>query len=172
MHNICYAKSPMTARKHTFRDYVNFRLDMVSRAAREAADQVYKRQCGLDILHIRILRIVAETPDLAVNSVVRESMLDRTLVSRMISHLVRQSLIRRTISLVDARQVLLATTPAGEQRVRKANALGDALNLELLSVLDKNEIEVLDRCLVKLAAWRPKEESRPPVTRTKRHANI
>jgi DNA-binding MarR family transcriptional regulator len=162
----------MTGPKHTFRDYVNFRLDSVSRTAREAADQVYKRQCGLDILHIRILRIVAEKPDLAVNSVVRESMLDRTLVSRIITNLVRQSLIRRTISPADARQVLLATTPAGEQCVRKANALGDALNLELLSVLDKHEIEVFDRCLAKLAKWRPKEERLPRATRKIRHTNV
>jgi hypothetical protein len=55
---------------------------------------------------------------------------------------------------------LLATTRAGDQLVRKANALGDALNLELLSVLDEFEIEIFDRCLAKLATWRPKEELR------------
>jgi MarR family transcriptional regulator, temperature-dependent positive regulator of motility len=99
-------------------------------------------------------------------------MLDRTLVSRIISTLVRLSLIHRTISPADARQILLATTPTGEQRVRKANALGDALNLELLSVLDKHEIEVFDRCLAKLAKWRPKEAQRRRTTRKLAHTNV
>jgi DNA-binding MarR family transcriptional regulator len=148
----------MTAPRHSFRDYVNFRLERVSRIARESADQVYKRQCGLDILHIRVLRLVVETPGQAVNSIVRESMLDRSLVSRIVSQLVRQKLVERTISTEDARQLLLAPTPAGKERVRKANALGDALNLDLLSVLDVHEIEVFDQCLAKLAKWRPKEE--------------
>ena len=148
----------MAVPKHTFRDYVNFRLERVSRTAREAADKVYTRTCGLDILQIRVLRVVAEKPGQAVNSIVRELMLDRSLVSRIISKLVRQKLIRRTISPADARQLLLAATAAGQQRVRKANALGDALNLDLLSVLDEQEIEIFDRCLAKLATWRPKEE--------------
>jgi hypothetical protein len=35
---------------------VNFRLERVARIARESADNVYKRQCELDILHIGVLR--------------------------------------------------------------------------------------------------------------------
>jgi MarR family transcriptional regulator, temperature-dependent positive regulator of motility len=85
-------------------------------------------------------------------------MLDRSLVSRIISNLVRQKLIKREISPRDARQLLLTPTPAGKERVRKANALGDALNLDLLSVLDAREIKVFNQCLAKLATWRPKEE--------------
>jgi MarR family transcriptional regulator, temperature-dependent positive regulator of motility len=148
----------MTVPGHSFRDYVNFRLERVARIARESADKVYKRQCGLDILHIRVLRLIVESPGQAVNSIVRESMLERSQVSRIISHLVRQKLIERTISPQDARQLLLAATTAGKERVRKANALGDALNLDLLNVLNAREIEIFDRCLVKLATWRPKDD--------------
>ena len=106
--------------KHSFRSYLNFRLESASPTARQAADKIYTRTCGLDILHIRILRIVAEKPHQAVNHVVRELTLDRTLVSRIVSELVRQGLLKRTISSSDARQILLATTPAGIKRVRKA----------------------------------------------------
>lgn len=156
MHNS--VRPRLKAPRHSFRDYVNFRLERVSQTAREKADKVYKRLCGLDVLHIRVLRLVAETPGLAVNAIVRESMLDRSLVSRIISNLVRQKLIKREISPRDARQVLLAPTPAGRERVRKANALGDAMNLDLLRVLDAREIKVFNQCLAKLATWRPKEE--------------
>jgi hypothetical protein len=63
-------------RKGVERIDVNFRLERVARIARESADNVYKRQCGLDILHIRVLRLVAESPGQAVNAIVRESMLE------------------------------------------------------------------------------------------------
>ena len=145
----------MSTRTHSFRDYVNFKLDLISRIAREKADQVYKRHCELDVWQIRILRLVAEKPGLAVNLIVREAMLDRSVVSRIISSLVRQRLINRTISPLDARKILLAPTAAGRDRVRKANALGDALNLDLLRMLDAREIEIFERCLEKLARWQP-----------------
>jgi DNA-binding MarR family transcriptional regulator len=149
----------------SFRDYVNFRLERVSRNAREKADEIYRRRCGLDILQIRVMRFIAETPGLSVNAVVRESMLDRSLVSRIVSSLVHQKLIVRTISAEDARQFLLVATPAGKRRVREANLLGDALNLDLLSVLDQREIVILEQCLAKLAAWRPKEEEKTSASR-------
>ena len=152
----------MVGQKHTFRDYVNFRLERVSRIAREAADGVYTEKCGLDILHIRVLRIVAEQPRQPVSSVVRDSMLDRTLVSRIIGRLVGLKLIERSISSKDARQILLVATAAGRQRVRKANALGDALNLDLLHMLDDHEIKVFEQCLAKLAKWRPNNRLRVP----------
>ncbi len=148
----------MRDQKRSFRYYVNFRLEQVARTAREQADEVYKRRCGFDVLHIRVLRFISENPGQPVSSVVRESLLDRTLVSRIISNLVRHKLIERTISAEDARKLLLTTTAAGEERVRDANALGHALNLDLLSVLNAHEIEVFERCLAKLATWRPNDE--------------
>lgn len=147
----------MHSSKRPSRNYVNIRLEQVARTARDAADKVYRRECGIDILHLRILRIVAETPGRPVNWVVGESNLDRTLVSRMITNLVKRTLLERAISPDDARQFLLFTTPAGQDLVRKADVLGDALNADLLSVLDKRELDTFEKCLTKLAQWRPKE---------------
>lgn len=145
----------MTTLKDSFGRYINMRLERVALTARGAADRVYRRELGMDIEHIRILRIVSWKPDKPVSWVVRESNLDRTLVSRIISTLVKQGLLQRTISPSDARQFLLTTTPEGEERVREANVLGDALNLDLLSVLDQHELETLERCLQKLSQWKP-----------------
>lgn len=147
----------MALSKRSTRNYVNIRLEQVARTARDAADKVYRRECGMDILHIRILRIVAETPGRPVNWVVGESNLDRTLVSRMITNLVKRNLLERTISPDDARQFLLETTPAGQKIVDQANVLGDALNSDLLGVLSPQELETFETCLAKLAQWRPKD---------------
>lgn len=143
--------------KRSSRNYVNIRLEQVARTARDAADKVYRREFGIDILHIRILRIVAETRGRPVNWVVGESNLDRTLVSRMITNLVKRNLLERTIAPNDARQFLLFTTPTGDELVSRADVLGDALNRDLVSVLDQQELETFEACLAKLARWRPKE---------------
>jgi hypothetical protein len=42
-------------------------------------------------------------------------------------------------------------TPAGERLVRRANKLGDALNKDLLRVLNSREREYLEVCLAKLS---------------------
>ena len=60
---LCQAQLVLSReRKGVERIDVNFRLERVARIARESADNVYKRHCGLDILHIRVLRLVAESP--------------------------------------------------------------------------------------------------------------
>ncbi|MGN6770432.1 MAG: MarR family winged helix-turn-helix transcriptional regulator [Rhizobiaceae bacterium] len=145
----------MPSQKQVFRNYVNRRLERLAQTARETADQVYRRECGIDIQRIRILRIVSAVPGQPVNSVVRESDFDRTLVSRIITDLVKRGFLSRTISPEDARQFLLTTTPAGEDLVTRANVLGDALNEDLLGVLDRDELEIFERCLAKLAQWQP-----------------
>lgn len=151
----------------TFRNYVTYRLEQVVRMARETADAVYRERCGLDLRHIRILRLASETPERTVNVIVQESRLDRSLVSRIISDLVRQKLVIRTISATDARQFHVSTTPAGDEMVRQANHLGDALNLDVIGVLDPQELEVFERCLAKLAAWRPRGVDAAPLEREK-----
>jgi MarR family transcriptional regulator, temperature-dependent positive regulator of motility len=139
------------------RKYANVRLEQVARAARDRADKVYKRECGIDINHIRILRIVAAMPQQPVNYVVRESHFERSLVSRIIGRLVKLQLLERVISPVDARQFLLVATVGGADLVRRANILGDALDADLLGVLTKQEREIFEKCLAKLLQWRPKE---------------
>lgn len=138
---------------------MNRRLEQVGRTLREAADRIYQQECGLDIDHIRILRIVSAVPGQSVNWVVKEANFDRTVVSRLISKLVNQDLLERTISPDDARQFLLRTTAAGEQLAQKAIALGDELNRDLLSILGPKELKVFENCLAKLGQWQPKRTS-------------
>ena len=149
----------MSAGYRSFRGYLNIRLEQVARAARYAANKVYQREYGIDIDHLRIMRIVVATPNQPVKWVVRESNLERTLVSRIIGRLVKRQLLDRTISPDDARQFLLIATPAGEKLVASANVLGDALDLDLLGVLDQRERDTFEKCLVKLAQWRPKSST-------------
>jgi DNA-binding MarR family transcriptional regulator len=139
------------------RSYVSYRLDLVSKTARDAADAIYQRECGFDIRQLRVLRLLAETPDQTVSDIVEGTMFERTLVSRLIGDLVRRRLIDRRICDIDARQVRLSLTAEGRALVRVADGLGAALNDDLLSVLTPDERVALDRCLTKLLTWRPRD---------------
>jgi len=141
-----------------YRDYVTFRLDYVSSMARAEASKLYQQQCGLDIRELRVLRRAAESPGSSVSEIVEATLFERTLVSRLISELVAQGLLERRISESDARQFKIDITPAGMDKVRIADALGDRLNEDLLASLDPQEREVLDRCLEKLVRWHASED--------------
>ena len=49
--------------------------------------------------------------------------------------------------------------PPGEECVRQANILGDSLDLDFLSLLDQQELEVFEKCLAKLEKWRPRKKA-------------
>jgi len=145
----------MSSDKAGYREYVTFRLDLVSSIARAEASKLYQQQCGLDIRELRVLRRVAERPGASVSEIVEDTMFERTLVSRIISKLVEQRLLARRISETDARQFNIDITPAGSAKVAIANELGDRLNEDLLASLDPEEREIFDRCLKKLIRWQP-----------------
>lgn len=146
----------MTRKRAKYRDYVTFRLDLVSSIARTEASKVYLRECGLDIRQLRVLRRVAEDPGSSVSEIVESTMFERTLVSRIISDLVGEGLLIRRISSSDARQFHIDITKEGLARARMADDLGDQLNEDLLSSLNAQERAEFDRCLDKLVQWQPK----------------
>src|SRR5262249_11846114 len=80
-----------------YRDFVSYRLEWVSKLVRAEASTIYERECGLDIRQLRVLRIVAEQSGLTVAQIVDTAMFERTLVSRLISSLVKSGLVARRI---------------------------------------------------------------------------
>ena len=145
----------MISRQQHFRSYLTFRLEQIATSARSLADEIYRTQCGLDLRHVRILRLIAEAEGKTVNQVVVESRLERSLVSRIISELVDQGLIVRAISPIDARQFLVSVTPDGLERVEAANEIGDLIECDLRSTLTERELQVFEQCLEKLVRWVP-----------------
>ena len=103
----------MTGREGNFRNYLTYRLELVARIARNAADEIYRRECGSDIRQLRVLRTLAEEPDVTVSEIVEHTMFERTLVSRIITDLVRANMVERRICEIDARQTRLSITRSG-----------------------------------------------------------
>lgn len=134
-------------------EYLNFRLDILSSEAMKAADAVYRRQCGLDVRHLRILRLIGHQPGITFSQLAAETRLERGLTSRIVTSLVAKGLVRREASAVDARQFHLHLTARGEAARRDAGTLADRLEELLLTPLAEDERATLFACLDKLTAW-------------------
>ncbi|SEP16733.1 DNA-binding transcriptional regulator, MarR family [Salinihabitans flavidus] len=139
--------------------YVSYRLELVSRVAQSAADAVYRHKFGFDIRQLRVMRILAETPDATVSEVIDATFYERTLVSRLIGELSKAGMLTRRICDLDARQTRVSLTDAGLAVVECAKRIGNMMNEDLLSVLDQDERATFDACLEKLITWRPNFDS-------------
>ena len=133
--------------------YLNFRLDILSTEARKAADAVYRRECGLDVRHLRVLRLVGQHPGITFSQLAAETRVERGLTSRIVRALTTRGLVSRTVSTADARQFHLRLTPGGEAVRDRTAPLADRMEELLLSPLSPAERETLSACLEKLTAW-------------------
>ncbi|ABC21779.1 MarR family transcriptional regulator [Rhodospirillum rubrum F11] len=128
-------------------DYVTFRLDVIVSLAKGDASAVYEQACGLSIRDLRFLRIAAFDPGLPQGRLVAESYVEKTLVSKTISDLVRRGLLRREIDSQDARRVRLFVTAAGQAGVDACEILGRRLEAELMAGIGAEERLIFDRCI-------------------------
>lgn len=133
-------------------DYVTFRLDVIVSLSKADASQVYERACGVSLRELRCLRIASFEPGLPQNRLAAQSYVEKTLVSKTITGLVRRGLLRREIDPKDARRVRLYNTEKGQQVVDTCEVLGRALEGELVAGLSDEQRSVFSQCIDVLMA--------------------
>lgn len=149
-------------------DYVTFRLDVVVSLAKADASAAYEKACGVSLRELRCLRIASFEPGLAQNRLAAQSYIEKTLVSKTITGLVRRGLLRREIDALDARRVRLYTTEAGQAVVDTCEILGRGLEGELVAGLSSEQRAVFDHCVeIMMANLADMIRRRPPDARTK-----
>ncbi len=133
--------------------YLNFRLDILSNEAMRAVDEIYRRECGLDVRHLRVLRLVGYQPGITFSQLAAETRLERGLTSRIVTALTGKDLIKRCASPTDGRQFHLHLTAQGEALQERAAVLAEQLETLLQTPLTAEERVMLVTCLDKLTAW-------------------
>lgn len=131
-------------------DYVTFRLDVISSAAKEDASPVYEAACGVSLRELRCLRIAAFEPGLSQNRLASLAFIEKTLISKTITGLVRRGLLKRDTDAADARRIRLFATPAGLKIVRKCEQIGRTLEAELMAGITPKQRKTFDACLEKM----------------------
>ncbi|MFM0207745.1 MarR family transcriptional regulator [Paraburkholderia sediminicola] len=140
----------MSTSDHPILEYLTFRLDRLSELSKEAATQFYESEFGVSVRDLRILRFVALEPGLTLSRLIELAMLEKTLVSKIVSSLVRRALLRREIGESDARQINLFLCAEGETLVQRTYERGNTLERLFLATLGDEELRVLNGSIDKL----------------------
>lgn len=132
--------------------FMSYRVNRVSDAVISIVSQVYEREVKLSLRELRVLRTINSAPGIVHSEIVERVLFEKSLVSRLISGLVKKSYLKRAIDKTDARRTSLTLTKRGIAILDRADQLGLAMNDVWLSSLTPNEQKTLDTCLDKLTS--------------------
>jgi DNA-binding MarR family transcriptional regulator len=128
-------------------DYVTFKMDIVSERAKEVASKVYQREVGLGLRELRLMRFIGSYPGLTLSSLVVQTHVEKTLVSKAVTALVARELVVRSIGEADARKISLHLTKKGEKLVKEADFIGQRMEKKLMQDIPEEDVVVFRRCL-------------------------
>jgi DNA-binding MarR family transcriptional regulator len=131
-------------------DYLAYRLDMVSIMLNRLATVDYKREFGVNVRDLRVLRFVAQEPGLIQGRLADLCLLEKGATSKLVTAMVRKGLLARQVGALDARHIELRLTKQGEKVVARCDEIGHSIEGELMDVLTANERAVFERCVQKL----------------------
>ena len=141
--------------------FLTFKLDLIKADMISRADAAYEALCGLDVRKLRVLRIICVEPGVTASSVSRQSLIEKTLLSKLLAELIQRKLVRRTVHPDDARHFQLWPTPAGLRVRDQAHELGRKLEDEMLSpLLTRDERKTLGHLVDKLMRMFVKDAAR------------
>lgn len=134
-----------------YSDFLTFKLDLTSALLIERANVAYRQHWDLDVRALRVLRLVCAEPDTTPKEVSRRTLVEKTLLSKVLADLEARGLMRRTTHPSDRRSVMLRATARGLEVARASEVLGSALEVELAKALSASERRTLERLLDKLS---------------------
>ena len=84
-------------------DFIPYQLSLLSEYWIELSSTAHKKELGVTVRDLRILRLVYNQPGINLGQLVVTSVLEKSLLSKLITALVRKNLIRRELDLQEAR---------------------------------------------------------------------
>ena len=133
-------------------DYPTFRLSLVCKLMDRRTLRQLSERANCTYPEWRVLsRLGCTVGGATVRQIAEQAWVDRAEVSRAIASLEAHHLAARLDNPQDRRAPILFLTKAGVQLYRRVLEMREAFHQELISDLDYNEREALDRILGKLA---------------------
>ena len=127
-----------------------YRLARLAEAVSQATAQVYSERFKLTRDEWRVLAGLANSPEVKTAQVLERTTLDKMRISRALSRMEAAGWVERSPDPHDRRGQLVRLLPAGRALYRKIEPMVQAREAYLLSALDPQEREVLDRALDKV----------------------
>jgi MarR family transcriptional regulator, temperature-dependent positive regulator of motility len=130
--------------------FLTFKLDLIKSQMISRANSAYRSAVGLDVRSLRVLRVICSMAGITATELKEETLIEKTLLSKLVADLIERKLVRRSIHPDDARHVQLWPTPTGKRLRTTSDEFGKSLETEMLSTLSAAERAELNRIVDKL----------------------
>lgn len=132
--------------------FLPYRLSVLSNRVSQSIARAYADRFAIGITEWRVLAVLGRHPGLSANGVAERTAMDKVAVSRALARLLERDLIRREIDGEDRRRSVLQLSEAGYAIYDEVVPVARACERTLMTHLDAQEAEQLDRLLAKLEA--------------------
>lgn len=127
--------------------FLPYRLSVLANRVSRALERLYAERHDLSVPQWRVLAVLAETPDLAANQVAERTAMDKVMVSRAVSGLLRARRLLRKVDPADRRRATLRLSERGWRVYRVIVPAALDLEAVLTAELTARERDALDRLL-------------------------
>lgn len=141
---------PVKSDERTIKDLLSYRIHQLANALSRGAALRYRRGFDVSLMEWRTLALLGDFAPMTLKHLARQSGLDKGLASRVVSGLVTRGLVRRETGAEDARELALSLTPAGREVFAGLMQAATARDDVFRATLTAEELDVLDRVIVKL----------------------
>ncbi|VXC96413.1 MarR family transcriptional regulator [Burkholderia sp. 8Y] len=149
--------------------YLTFKLDLIKSEMISRANAGYRPTFGLDVRSLRVLRAICDRPGITASALKEQTLIEKTLLSKLLADLIDRKLVRRSIHPDDARHFQLWPTAAGKRMRESSDELGQSMEAEMLSILTADERRQLNSIVDKLVDGFRRAAKGPPAARFARH---
>jgi DNA-binding MarR family transcriptional regulator len=130
--------------------FLPYRLSILSNTVSNTIAREYRELFGLSIPDWRVMAVLGRFGPLSASGVCARTAMDKVTVSRAVSQLIEQKLIKRETDPTDRRRSILKLTARGARTHQKIVPIARGRETELAAALTEKERRSLDTLLAKL----------------------
>ena len=130
--------------------FLPYRLSLLSNAISGAIATVYGDKFAISMPEWRIMMILAEYPGISADEVCRRTKIEKSVVSRAVSRLLKRHLINREMDEKDRRRSRLRLSETGLTVYDDVMPIARDYEAKLLSNLTGEELEIFNVIIDKL----------------------
>lgn len=130
--------------------FLPYRLSLLSNTISGAIAATYQHKFGISMPEWRIMMILAEYPGSSADEVCRRTRIEKSVVSRALTRLMKRRLVTRGIDGNDRRRSVLKLSATGESVYEEVMPIASHYEQALLAGLSAAERRALDGILARL----------------------
>lgn len=134
----------------TLERYLPYRLSILSNRVSSLVAGSYKGKFGLSITQWRIMAVLGEYPGVSADEISAKTQIEKSLISRAISDLLKRSLIHRQVSMEDKRRTQIELTQTGYDVYSQIVPLSLKYEAQILDCLSQEEQATLSELIDRL----------------------